>query len=497
MRLLLVAFAFAVQGFAIAAAPRAGGPMGYDDARQLLVRTSFSATDREVRAFAALGRAEAVDRLLGMVRPEAGAPPPEWVGTWDPPPRIRQMSEEERRAFQREQVQRGIELRSWWLTEMLTTPYPLTERMTLFWHNHFVSSLQKVRAAQLMHRQNALLRRHALGSFAVLLHAVAKDPAMIVYLDGASNRRGQPNENFAREVMELFTLGEGRYTEQDVKEAARAFTGWSIDPQTGAFLFRRPAHDDGVKTVLGVSGNHDGDAVLDILLARPETAEHIVAKLWREFVSPTPDAAEVKRIAARFRDSRYDIRTALREVLLSEAFYAPSARAALVKSPVDLVVGTLRQFAFETGEVTPFVLQLRQLGQDLLAPPNVKGWPGGETWINSTTLLARRQWLDRILRADEQEGGMRPVNAAPPAPPAVAGGIQRPAIVAPERIARAMADLRFDSARWFDQFAAADVAGPTRLLLPSDPVGGSHASPDARGSGALRALLQDPTYQLK
>jgi uncharacterized protein (DUF1800 family) len=236
---------------------------------------------------------------------------------------------------------------------MLATRSPLTERMTLFWHNHFVSSQQKVRYTRLMYEQNVLLRRHAVGNFGELLHAVSKDPAMVIYLDSASNRKGKPNENFAREVMELFTLGEGNYSEQDIKEAARAFTGWSVDPDSGEFMFRRPAHDDGVKTVLGRSGNFDGDAVLDILLAQPQTAEFIVSKLWREFVSPAPDAMEVKRIARMFRDNRYNIKVALRALLTADAFYAPQNRAVLIKSPVELIVGTLRQFRFETGEVTP------------------------------------------------------------------------------------------------------------------------------------------------
>src|SRR5688572_7636883 len=201
--------------------------------------------------------------------------------------------------------------------------------------------------------------------------------------------------------MELFTLGEGHYGEQDVKEAARAFTGWSIDVDRGEFLFRGPQHDEGVKTVLGRSGNLGGDDVLKILLAHPRTAEHIVEKLWREFVSPTPDGAEVKRIARRFRDSGYDVQVALRTLLTSDAFYAQQNRATLIKSPVELVVGTLRQFRFSTGEMLPFAFTVAQLGQNLFAPPNVKGWPGGDAWINSTTLLARKQLLERLFREDD------------------------------------------------------------------------------------------------
>src|SRR5205814_9204534 len=165
---------------------------------------------------------------------------------------------------------------------------------------HFVSSDQKVRSPQLMYRQNALLRRHALGSFGKLLHEIARDPAMVIYLDNASNRKAQPNENFAREVMELFTLGEGHYTEQDIKEAARAFTGWGIDRDSGTFAYRPRLHDDGEKTVFGKRGYFDGDAILDLALERRETAEFIVAKLWKEFVSPEPDWLSVERIARAF-----------------------------------------------------------------------------------------------------------------------------------------------------------------------------------------------------
>ncbi len=467
-------------------------PLGFDDARHLLNRTSFAAAPADIEAFAGLTREQAMDRLLSWARQPPVTPLPAWAGEpFDSPRRLRGMSPEERKLALREIFQKAFELQSWWLTEMLVTPSPLTEKMTLFWHSHFVSSQQKVRSPQLMYRQNALLRRHALGNFGELLHAVARDPAMVIYLDSASNRKGQPNENFAREVMELFTLGEGQYGERDIKEAARAFTGWSIDLDTGEFLFRRMAHDDGVKTVLGRSGNFDGDAVLDILLAQPQTAEFIAAKLWREFVSPEPDAAEVKRIARIFRESRYDIRAAVKALLVSDAFYAPRNRAALIKSPVDLVVGTLRQFHFATGDVLPFVFTVNQLGQALFAPPNVKGWPGGEAWINSTTLLARKAFLERLFRADE----LRPMMAA-----AMGEGMEQPRGVARveegrERFMRAMMEIQFDSGRWLAQFKGAEAAGVQRVLLAAAPV--TAPAPGAQGMELIRLLVQDQVYQLK
>ncbi len=272
----------------------ADSSVGADNARHLLNRTGFAATDSDIAAFAKLGRVEAADQLVKAVRSTATQAPPAWVN--DPPVpavRLRDMSQEERMAEQRKNVERAFELREWWFREMLTTPSPLTEKMTLFWHNHFATSQQKVRFTPLMYQQHVMLRRNAMGNFGTLLREVSRDPAMLVYLDGANSRKEQPNENFAREVMELFTLGEGHYTEKDIKEAARAFTGWSVDRETGHFMFRRGIHDYGNKTVLGKSGNFDGDQVIDILLAKPETAQFITRKLWKEFVSPAPAKCSV------------------------------------------------------------------------------------------------------------------------------------------------------------------------------------------------------------
>ncbi len=467
----------------------AAGAMGFEDARHLLNRAGFAASIDDIDAFAGLSRSEAADRLLGGTTSEVLTPAPAWANDFVPPRHIRAMGEEERRAFLRDQRDKGLELRSWWLSEMLVTPSPLTEKMVLFWHNHFVSSLQKVRSPALMYRQHMLLRRHAFGYFGDFLHDIARDPAMVIYLDSASNRKGQPNENFAREVMELFTLGEGNYAEQDIKEAARAFTGWSIDQETGEFMFRAPAHDEGIKTVLGRSGSLDGDAVIDILLAQPQTAEFIVSKLWREFVSPTPDPIEIKRIARMFRDNRYSIRVTLRALLVSDAFYAPRNRAALIKSPVELIIGTLRQFRFETGAVTPFALAARQLGQDLFAPPNVRGWRGGEAWINGATLLARRQLLERLFRAPEMTAA--PVATGEPAAPGNGTGNLA---ADRERFLRATMGVRFDGDKWLTQFTA---GGPpvTRVVLAADPLNSINMT--LEGRELLRQLVLDPVYQLK
>ena len=473
----------------LTAAPAAGATLGIDDARHLLNRTSFAAGPADIETFAALTREQAVERLLSWTGKPAVTPPPSWMGEpFESLRRFRGMSPEERKLALRELFQKAFELQSWWLSEMLVTPSPLTEKMTLFWHNHFVSSQQKVRSPQLMYRQNELLRRHALGNFGELLHAIARDPAMVIYLDSASNRKGQPNENFAREVMELFTLGEGHYGERDIKEAARAFTGWGIDPDRGEFVFRRLAHDDGVKTVLGRSGSFNGDAVLDILLAQPQTAEHIAAKLWREFVSPEPDPAAVGRIAKVFRESGYEIGAALRALLTADAFYEPRYRAVLIKSPVELVVGTLRQFSFTTGEPLPFVLSTAQLGQNLLAPPNVKGWPGGEAWINSTTLLGRKAFLDRLFRVEETRAMM--AAGAGMEPPKVAERMTE----GRQRFLRAMLEVQFDGGKWLSQFDDRPQL-LRRVVLAAAPV--QEPPADAQGLDLIRHLVQDPVYQLK
>ena len=376
-------------------------PMGFDEARHLLNRTSFAAQTNEIDDYAKLTREQAVDRLLGETRRSAAYPAPAWTAKYERVFRPDMTQEQRMQANRRELVERGLEIRTWWVAEMLSTPSPLTEKMTLFWHNHFATSQQKVRSANLMYRQNVMLRNYATGNFGAMLREVSKDPAMLIYLDGAQNRKGAPNENFAREVMELFTLGEGHYSEQDIKEVARAFTGWSIDPEAGEFRFRRLIHDEGSKTVLGNEGKFNGDDIITLLLQQSATSEFIVAKLWREFVSPEPDAAAVKLLAATWRAANYEIKPLLRAMFLSDAFWAPVNRGVLVKSPVDLVVGSLRQFRFAVEDPAPFAVILRQLGQDLFNPPNVKGWPVGDAWLNTTTLLARKGFLNRLFRADE------------------------------------------------------------------------------------------------
>jgi uncharacterized protein (DUF1800 family) len=468
-----------------------------DDARFFLTRVGFAPDNAEVAQYVGLTREQAVDKVLGAVHTEASTPMPAWVLEPIPARDERKLwTQDQRQAEQRMRGQRYDELRAWWVREMLTTPSPLTERMTLFWHNHFTSGQDKVGYPQLMAQQNMLFRRDALGNFGDLLHDVAKDPAMLQYLDGAGSRKGKPNENFAREVMELFTLGEGHYSQQDVSEAARAYTGWTLDPDTQGYVWRANLHDDGIKTVLGQSGPFDGDQVLDILLARPETATFVTTKLWREFVSDTPDPAQIAPIAARFRASHYDIKVALRGIFLSDAFWDDSNRGMLVKSPAEFVVGALREFDIGCDNTAPFAGEIRTLGENLFYPPNVKGWPGGTTWINSSTLLARKQFVEQLFRATEAGAPHHAQNGMSQDPKGAAM-VQR----AMARVGQS--GVRFDIDTWLVQYntaptAKAGLSAELQLqhaVLPLAPVDAIET--DSTASAYLEALLMDPAYQLK
>jgi uncharacterized protein (DUF1800 family) len=306
------------------------------------------------------------------------------------------------------------ELRGWWLYAMLHSKHQLREKMTLFWHNHFVSSSAKVHRPKLMYLQNRSLRQHALGTFGPFLLAVSKDPAMLVYLDSNSNVKGKPNENYAREVMELFSLGVGNYTEQDIREAARAFTGWHSDGDK--FEFNPPLHDDGTKTVFGKTGNWNGDDVLKFCLEKPCAAMYLVRKLYGFFISEAhkPQDKLLEPLAERFRKSDYDIADVVRTILSSRHFFSAYAYRQRIKSPVEFAVGLVNSAVtpedLDKGRVAQEALinRVEGMGQALFAPPNVKGWPGGKNWLNTSTVLARHNFALDIASAN------LPVGRRPP-----------------------------------------------------------------------------------
>ena len=287
---------------------------------------------------------------------------------------------------------------------MLATKNPLLERMTLFWHGHFATSADKVTDANLMFEQNRLLRRYALGDFRLLVQEISRDPAMLVYLDSATNRKAHPNENYARELMELFCLGEGNYSEKDVQELARCFTGWEI--KLGKFRFNRFQHDSGSKTVLGKSGAFDDGASIDWILEQPQAARFIVGKLYRQFVcdehDPPPELLEP--LANELREHEWQIGFVVQRILGSQLFFSAHALGRKVRSPVDLAVGLLRSLEGTTNS-HQLAADLQQNGQGLFFPPNVKGWDGGRAWINSSTILGRANMMTRVIGDEKTRFG--------------------------------------------------------------------------------------------
>jgi uncharacterized protein (DUF1800 family) len=283
---------------------------------------------------------------------------------------------------------------------MARGPRPLQEKMTLFWHGHFATSVEKVREPYFMWRQNELFRRLATGNWLELLIEAGKDPAMLVWLDQAQSRKDHPNENFAREVMELFTLGEGHYTEKDITEAARALTGWSLDRPAEKYVYRPGAHDDGEKTFLGRTGNLDGEDVLEQIVAQPQAALYITGKLWNFFAGEYPSAELNRALAEVFHKSNNTFKPVLRAMFLSEEFYAAPLIRNQVKSPVQWLVGSARVLECELPPPLACAAVLRTLGQDLFAPPNVKGWDGGLAWITTNNLLSRYNEAAALVQGD-------------------------------------------------------------------------------------------------
>lgn len=405
----------------------------YLDTAHLLNRAGFGASPETVQASALAGLAATTNTLL---HPELGTPDPDDTFMIQ---RLTNMIPD------RKVGQTPVQfVKIWWTHRMLSTNHPLVEKMVLFWHGHFTSKLDD---GDLMLEQNQTYRRHALGNFRTLAQAVSKDPAMLRYLNGNENFKAHPNENYGRELMELFTCGIGNYTEDDVKAAAKAFSGWNL--RAGEFRFNPRQHDDSAKTFLGKTGNWNGDDIVDILVAHPATATRLCKQLFEYFAYPNPEPAVMNALTKTYYASGYDIREVVGQILRSNAFYSDKARGAIIKCPVQYVVGSIKMLGLEaafdatrdeiegetvmtmdpgdvnnatsTSTTTPATnpapkpapapgpLQgmkmgrlamlcnaMRSMGQDILSPPSVKGWDGEEAWINSATLLNRINFANRI-----------------------------------------------------------------------------------------------------
>ena len=286
------------------------------------------------------------------------------------------------------------ELRANWIGRMVQTGRPLLEKMVLFWHGLLVSGFPDTRVAEHMAIQLDLFRRMATGNFKELVLAISRDPAMLSYLDNNSNRKGRPNENYARELLELFTMGIGNYAEQDIKEAARAFTGWTFAGND--FAFQRNQHDDGLKTFLGRTGNWDGGDIINIIFEQPATARFLPRRLWEFFAYLGPEESLLEELAGAFRRSNWEVKPVLRTIFQSEGFYSERALRAQIKSPAQLVVGAVRLTGAEIPELG-LARAMDLMGQALLYPPNVGGWPKGQGWVNTATMLVRYNFSNLLV----------------------------------------------------------------------------------------------------
>ncbi|HEY2844186.1 MAG TPA: DUF1800 domain-containing protein [Bryobacteraceae bacterium] len=380
-------------------------------ASHLLRRASFGGTLDEVEALVKMGPERAVsslvnysanskDDLPGLEFGELTAPGMGGRGAIGPngnmrPPVdqqiVQRLADKPKRALQ--QIQQSAqrakeeEIRLWWLDRMVRTKRPLEEKMTLFWHGLLVSSAQTVRVSYLLYKQNQLYRRYATGNFRMLIHEVSRDPAMLIYLNNNQNVKAHPNENYARELMELFTLGIGNYTENDIKESARSFTGWSN--ANDQFIARPGQHDAGIKTFLGRSGNFNGDNIIEIIFSQSAAAKYIATRLIRFFGVDEPEPDVVEQLAAMVKRNDFEMAPVLHTLFASKWFYSRDVMLRQIKSPVQLVVGALRALGVSVLQPQQVVNVLRTMGQDLFNAPTVKGWDGGRAWINTSTLFAR------------------------------------------------------------------------------------------------------------
>jgi uncharacterized protein (DUF1800 family) len=406
----------------------------YIDTAHLLRRAGFGAAPDEIQAAAQRGLAQTTDDLLHYER----IPNP--IKDDDIIVRLTNLIPEERRTLKNGEEYMPLQVvKMWWTQRMLATPHPLVEKMTLFWHGHFTSKLGG-RMGDDMLRQNQMFRQNALGNFRTLTLAVSRDPAMLRYLNGNENYKAHPNENYGRELMELYTCGIGNYTEDDVKAASRAFSGWNL--RAGQFFFNANQHDNTPKTFLGKTGNWNGDDIVDMLVAHPATARRTCTKIFEYLAYPNPEPAVIDALVKTYYGSGYDIREIVSQILHSHAFYSDKARYAVIKCPVQYAIGAVKvlglssAFEVQPDDITPAnamatpaggtqpgttVLQrvqaqklgglaflpnaMRSMGQDLLEPPSVKGWDGGERWINTSTLLARVNFANYMSQSRQAFGG--------------------------------------------------------------------------------------------
>jgi uncharacterized protein (DUF1800 family) len=378
-------------------------------AAHLLNRAAFGGTPAEIEAVRRKGLAFAVRDLVEVPPDAANISPPEWAH----PRNIREQRmeikaakdrgedfKEKRREVRMMEGENIVDLRRWWLDRMMNGPAPLLEKMTLFWHGHFATSVQKVKDAYWMWLQNDTLRRNALGNFAALVKKISRDPAMMIYLDLQESRSEHPNENWARELMELFTVGIGNYTEDDIRASARAFTGYRVDMTNQQFRFMPMQQDLGQKTFMSRSGPLNGDDIINLLVAKPACSQFIGRKLWRFFAEDEPPQQVVDAIAASLRAHNFEMKPVLHEIFSSSELYSDRVMGAQIKSPIQYIVQTSKLLESDLPSAVVAQNAMKQMGQILFAPPNVKGWDGGKAWISTSTLLFRYNFANYLVNGD-------------------------------------------------------------------------------------------------
>ena len=373
-------------------------PMPVEDATHLLKRVGFGGTAAEITATATKDRATAVDDLLNATGPAEQAPA--------------ELNDPNKGDFEQLQA-----VSNQWLDRMATTSAPLEEKMTLFWHGHFTTGSEKVGKTKALYDQLAFYRANARGDFKVLTQGMAIQVAMLKFLDGDFNRVGHPNQNFARELMELFTLGIGNYTEQDVIEGARAWTGYNLTDDETAFLFRVGNHDAKAKTIFGITKNWDGPMMIDEILTGSKQAvmaRYMARKLWEFFAHPGPPAGVVDALAQVFIDNGLQLKPLLRALFLRNEFYAPAAKQGLVRTPIEYAISLLRSMNLVAGDLE-LMYHLTNQGQEPFNPPNVSGWKSNGYWISTSTAAARAAFIWHLLDRANNAGKLPNFKAQTPA----------------------------------------------------------------------------------
>ncbi|MBI2850906.1 MAG: DUF1800 domain-containing protein [Chloroflexi bacterium] len=428
----------------------------------LLRRAGFGANEQELSRFTEMGVSATVDYLVDFEK-------------------IDDSALETRLSGINLNLDNLVDLQRWWFLRMIYTKHPLQEKLVLFWHSLLTSGYSKVGRGPYMYEQNQTLRKLSVGRFGDMLKAIARDPAMLIWLDSQVNKKAAPNENFARELMELFTMGVGNYTEGDVRESARAFTGWLLSQKV--FLFNFAQHDNGSKFFLGRTGNFDGDDIIDIILEQPATAEFISRKLFSFFAYDDPSPEVISRLTSTLRETKYSIKEAMRQILTSPEFYSVKAYRAKIKSPAELIAATVRTLGIQTNAAGLPGFGDR-IGQSLFNPYDVEGWPGGATWINSNTLLQRLNFANTVSIARSANFQFNPLEMT-----------QRLKLSSADEVINHFANLLLDG-NISDEERGILTAFGNSLDIPGGFTNGTSPVVDEKLRSLIYLILASPDYQL-